>query len=91
VFDVTKLTLDEIGAEIDKTLNKLERLQALYSAVQAQDHRRIQQLVKEYQQAKAEADEELREQHDAEAHQGMLTHHGEALLHGDKPVPSGTV
>lgn len=54
MFDVSKLTLEEVGAEIDKTLDKLSRLQALYSAMQEQDHRRIERLVKEYNQAKLE-------------------------------------
>jgi hypothetical protein len=52
VFDVAKLTLDEVGAEIDKTLSKLERLQSLYAAMQAQDIRRVEKLIREYNTAK---------------------------------------
>lgn len=52
MFDVTKLTLDEVGEEIDKTLSKLERLQSLYTAMLSQDHRRIEKLVREYNAAK---------------------------------------
>lgn len=51
MFDVAKLTLDEVGAEIDKCIDKLGRLQALYSAMQEQDHRRVTKLVEEYNQA----------------------------------------
>lgn len=49
MFDVSKLTLEDIETEIGKTLDKLERLQALYAAAQAQDHRRIKKLIAEYQ------------------------------------------
>lgn len=51
MFDVTKLTLDEVGEEIDKTINKLELLQNLYAAMQKQDGRRIEKLIKEYKEA----------------------------------------
>jgi hypothetical protein len=51
VFDVSKLTLDEVGVEIDKTIDKLGRLQALYGAMQEQDHRRVIKLVEEYNKA----------------------------------------
>lgn len=61
VFDVAKLTLDEVGAEIDKTLNKLERLQHLYEAMASQEHRRVKKLVEEWnalkrQEREAEAE-----------------------------------
>ena len=56
MFDVAKLTLDEVGAEIDKTLNKLERLQSLYTAMLAQDHRRVDKLIREFQREKKEQD-----------------------------------
>jgi len=67
VFDVSNATLDEIGVEIDKTLNKLSRLQALYDAAQKEDHRRVEKLIQDYQaaqreaakQAKIEADKEV--------------------------------
>lgn len=52
MFDVAKLTLDEVGQEIDKTLDKLERLQKLQSAMLEQDNRRIRKLVEEYNDAK---------------------------------------
>lgn len=52
MFDVSKLTLDEVGAEIGKTINKLGRLQALYSAMLKQDHDRIELLIQEYIRAK---------------------------------------
>lgn len=54
MFDVSKLTLDEVGAEIDKTIDKLGRLQALYSAMQGQDLRRIKKLIEEYNQTQRE-------------------------------------
>lgn len=58
MFDVSKLTLDEVGAEVDKTINKLGRLQALYSAMLQQDHDRVKKLIQEYNQAKFEAAKE---------------------------------
>lgn len=51
MFDVSKLTLDEVGEEIDKTIDKLSRLQALYTAMQSQDLRRIQKLVDEFKES----------------------------------------
>lgn len=51
MFDVAKLTLDEVGEEISKTIDKLERLQQLYSAMAAQEHRRVKKLIEEYNQA----------------------------------------
>jgi len=61
VFDVSKLTLDEVGAEIDKTIDKLGRLQGLYSAMLAQDHRRIEKLVREYNTLQREAEEKAKQ------------------------------
>lgn len=58
MFDVSKLTLDEVGVEIDKTINKLSRLQALYSAMLQQDHDRVKRLIQDYNQAKFEAEKE---------------------------------
>lgn len=58
MFDVSKLTLDEVGAEIDKTVNKLSRLQALYYSMLQQDHERVKKLIQEYNQAKFEAEKE---------------------------------
>lgn len=52
VFDVAKLTLDEVEEEISKTIDTLERLQSLYAAMQAQDHRRVKKLIDEYNAAK---------------------------------------
>jgi hypothetical protein len=57
VFDVAKLTLDEVEEEIGKTLDKLERLQTLYAAMQAQDHRRVKKLIEEYNAAKRKGEE----------------------------------
>jgi hypothetical protein len=54
VFDVAKATLDEIGVEIDKTLNKLGRLQALYAAAQKEDQQRIAKLIEQYRKAQRE-------------------------------------
>lgn len=51
MFDVSKLTLDEVGAEIDKAIDKLQRLQALYSAMLQQDNKRIAKLIAEYKAA----------------------------------------
>lgn len=52
MFDVAKLTLDEVEEEISKTIDTLERLQSLYAAMQAQDHRRVKKLIDEYNAAK---------------------------------------
>lgn len=52
MFDVTELTLDEIDAEFELTLNKLERLSKLREAVGAQDQRRIEKLITEFNAAK---------------------------------------
>lgn len=54
MFDVAKLTLDEVGQEIDKVLNKLERLQKLQEAMLGQENRRVAKLVKEYNALKRE-------------------------------------
>jgi hypothetical protein len=57
MFDVSKLTLDEVGEEIDRTIDKLSRLQALHSAMLRQDGNRIDRLVKEfYASRKKESD-----------------------------------
>lgn len=48
MFDVSKLTLDEVGEEMDKCIDKLGRLQALYSAMQKQEHRRVEKLIQEW-------------------------------------------
>lgn len=56
MFDVSEATLDEVGAEISKTIDKLERLQALYGAMQAQEHRRVEKLIREYQKAQRESE-----------------------------------
>lgn len=59
MFDVAKLTLDEVGVEIDKTLDKLERLQAIYAAMQGQEHRRVKKLIEEWNELKrVEAEKE---------------------------------
>lgn len=52
MFDVAKLTLEDVEEEIDKTIDKLERLQTLYAAMQAQDHRRVKKLIEEYNKTK---------------------------------------
>ena len=67
MFDVSKLTLDEVGAEIDTCIDKLGRLQALYSAMQEQDHRRVVKLVEEYNQAIRTREQE-KAKHIAENH-----------------------
>lgn len=64
MFDVAKLTLDEVEEEIGKTLDKLERLQTLYAAMQAQDHRRVKKLIEEYNKAKREGVNDGQEKHD---------------------------
>lgn len=58
MFDVSKLTLEEIDAEFGRTLDKLERLSKLYEAVAAQEHRRIEKLVKEWNDLKAKEGKE---------------------------------
>lgn len=58
MFDVAKATLDEVGAEIDKTIDKLERLQALYQAMQNQEHRRVEKLIREYKTEQSIAKQE---------------------------------
>lgn len=60
MFDVSKATLDEVSTEIDKTIRKLGRLQALFSAMLQEDHARIERLIQDYQRKKLE--EEQREQ-----------------------------
>jgi hypothetical protein len=55
VFDVAKLTYEEVSAEYTRTLDKLERLGKLLEAIQAQEQRRIEKLVLEYNRAKQEA------------------------------------
>ena len=57
MFDVATLTLDEVGAEIDKCLNKLQRLQALQAAMLEQDHRRVKKLIDQFNKLKAEQKE----------------------------------
>lgn len=57
MFDVSKLTLDEVSEEIAKTIDTLARLQALYGAMQEQDHRRVKKLIDEYNRLKAEEKE----------------------------------
>lgn len=52
---MAKLTLDEVGVEIDKTIDKLQRLQALQAAMLEQDNRRVKKLIEEFNKAKAEA------------------------------------
>jgi hypothetical protein len=47
-FDIGALTLEEVTAEYDRTLDQLERLSALRSAMVDQDHRRIQKLIVDY-------------------------------------------
>jgi DnaJ-domain-containing protein 1 len=49
MFD--KLTLDEIDEEIDRTVDKLERLMKLREAVADQNQRRIRKLMAEYHAA----------------------------------------
>lgn len=51
---MAKLTLDEVGVEIDKTIDKLQRLQALQAAMLEQDNRRVKKLIEEFNKAKAE-------------------------------------
>lgn len=51
---MAKATLDEIGVEIDKTLNKLGRLQALYAAAQKEDQQRVEKLIEQYRKAQRE-------------------------------------
>lgn len=48
MFDVSTLTLDEVSEEIANTIDKLERLQKLYEAMANQEHRRVKQLIDEY-------------------------------------------
>jgi hypothetical protein len=51
MFDVDKLTLDEIDEEIDRTVDKWERLLKLREAVADQNRRRIEKLLAEYHTA----------------------------------------
>jgi hypothetical protein len=57
VFDVATLTLDEVGEEIDKCLDKLQRLQALQAAMMEQDHRRVKKLIDQFNRLKREQKE----------------------------------
>jgi hypothetical protein len=49
--NIEDLSLDKLGAAIGRTLSRLERLQALYLAVAADDRRRVERLVQEYHRA----------------------------------------
>lgn len=57
MFDVSKLTLDEVSEEISKTIDTLERLQTLYAAMANQEHRQVKKLINEYNRLKAEEKE----------------------------------
>jgi hypothetical protein len=50
-LDLENLTMDEVGTEIDRTISKLHKLQGLYAALQEEDRRRIEKLIKEYRKA----------------------------------------
>jgi len=67
MFDVSNATLDEIGTEIDRTLNKLGRLQALYAAAQKEDHQRVEKLIQQYQKAQREEAKRIKDEEDREA------------------------
>lgn len=54
MFDVSKLTLEEVTTELDKTIRKLGRLQKLQEAMLKEKHEEIEQLVAEFNQAKRE-------------------------------------
>lgn len=54
MFDVNKLTLEEVSAELDKTIRKLGRLQKLQEALVQEKHAEIEQLIAEYNRAKRE-------------------------------------
>lgn len=57
MFDVGKLTLEEIDAEYGKTLDKLERLSKLREAAADQNLQRIKRLVADYNAAVAASSE----------------------------------
>jgi len=48
MLDVDKLTLDEIDEEIERAIDKLERLSKLREAVSDQNQRRIKKLTEQY-------------------------------------------
>jgi hypothetical protein len=48
VLDVSKITLDDLNEEIDRTVDKLERLLKLHDAVSSQNQRRVEKLISEY-------------------------------------------
>lgn len=55
MFDVSQLTLEEVGEEIDQTISKLSILMAMYKAMQEQDGQRIKKFIADYNRAKQEA------------------------------------
>lgn len=67
MFDVSKLTLDEVGGEISKTIDKLERLQNLYAAMMNQEHRRVEKLIQEWNAA-VEAEKQTKAKYVQENH-----------------------
>lgn len=56
MFNVNELTIEDIDKEYAQTLDKLERLSKLREAVSAQDNRRIDKLIEEYNRIKKEQD-----------------------------------
>lgn len=48
MLDVSKITLDDLNEEIDRTVDKLERLLKLHDAVSSQNQRRVEKLISEY-------------------------------------------
>lgn len=55
MFDVSQLTLEEVGEEIDQTISKLSILMAMYRAMQEKDGQRIKKFIADYNKAKFEA------------------------------------
>jgi len=48
MLDVDKITLDDIDEEMDRVIDRLERLTKLREAVADQNQRRVQKLVAQY-------------------------------------------
>lgn len=57
--NIENLTIEQVDAAIDRTINRLSVLQGLSAALRESDHRRIRRLIEEYHRQKRE--EKLRE------------------------------
>lgn len=52
--NIENLTVDQVDAAIDRTIDRLSVLQGLSAALRESDHRRIKRLIEDYHSAKRE-------------------------------------